>query len=91
MKNTHVYCVLCACVSKKKSTNSVGKIQNEEKTASVPRVYIDGYICMYFVDFSVVHDVFKADQERVIRKSVNGQLPLRCQLTMLCFPVFYLK
>lgn len=91
MKNTHVYCVLCACVSKKKSTSSVVKIQNEEKVSRASTVYIDRWLRVYFVDFSVVHDVFKADQERVIGKSVNGQLPLRCQSTMLHFPVFCLR
>lgn len=91
MKNTHVYCVLCAYVSKKKSTNSVGKMKNDEKTSRASRVYIDRWLHVYFVDFSVVHDAFKADQERAIGKSVNGQLPLSCQFTMIYFPVFCLR
>lgn len=91
MKNTHVYCVLCACVSKKKSTSSVGKMKNYEKTSRALRVYIDRWLHVFLVDFSVVHDVFEADQERVIGESVNGQLPLSCQFTMPYFPVFCLR
>lgn len=91
MKNTHVYCVLCACVDKKKSTSSVGEIKNQEKTARASTVYINRWLHVHLVDFSVIHDVFKADQERVIGKSVNGQLPLRCQFTMLYFLVFCLR
>lgn len=91
MKNTHVYCVLCACVSKKKSTNSVSEMKTEEKIVRASTVYIDGCLHVYLVDFSVVHGVFKADQERVIGKSVNGQLPLSCQFTTPYFPFFCLR
>lgn len=91
MKNTHAYCVLCACVDKRKSTNYLGKRNSQENTARISRVYIDRWLYVYFVDFSVVHDAFKADQEHVVGKSVNGQLPLSCQFTMPYFPVFCLR
>lgn len=62
-------------------------LKNQEDIVRLSRVYIDGY----FIDFSVAHDAFKADQEHVIGKSVNGQLPLRWQFTMPHLLVFCLR